>query len=72
MYLPKRHISKDMSIVYSHQNPLLLPTVSENGGNGYVRLKRDLASLIPKVCGETVSSIVRHKSSLSRQPDNPK
>ncbi len=46
--------------------------MSENGGNGYVRLKRDLASLIPKVCGETVSSIVRHKSSLSRQPDNPK
>lgn len=46
------------------KNPLLLPSVPSERGD-YVKLRRDLASLIPKLCGETVTSI-RHKSQMTR------
>ena len=37
-------------------NPLLLPKVSPERG-GYVKLRRDLASLMPRLCGDTVQSV---------------
>ena len=46
------------------KNPLLLPSVPSERGD-YVKLRRNLASLIPKLCGETVTSI-SHKSQMTR------
>ena len=37
-------------------NPLLLPRVSPEK-SGYVKLRRDLASLMPRLCGETSQSV---------------
>jgi hypothetical protein len=38
------------------QNPLLLPRVSPEKSS-YVKLRRDLASLMPRLCGETAQSV---------------
>ncbi len=44
------------SIKGGGQNPLLLPRVSPEK-TGYVKLRRDLASLMPRLCGETAQSV---------------
>jgi hypothetical protein len=44
------------SIKGGGQNPLLLPRVSPEK-SGYVKLRRDLASLMPRLCGETAQSV---------------
>lgn len=40
-------------------NPLLLPKVSPGSrGGGYIKLRRDLGSLMPRLCGDTVNSVM--------------
>ena len=43
------------------QNPLLLPKASPQNKKGsagaYIKLRRDFGSLIPRICGDTVSSV---------------
>lgn len=74
IYFTKRNLQQRAQMFATHRdsgialisepimNPCLLPSFSPERAE-YIKLKRNPGSLIPKICGETVSSVVPHNKS---------